>query len=381
MSRSAQAPVGTFHIEGVIHALETFDFEQDYGPSDDGNRIHHEPIGVCGLITPWNWPMNQVTLKVIPALAAGCTVVLKPSEVAPISSMIFAEVIEEACLPAGVFNLVNGEGATVGEAMSSHVGIDMMSFTGSTHAGIAVAAGAAKTVKRVTLELGSKSPNLIFADCDVKAAVERGVMACFQNSGQSCDAPTRMLVERSVYSDAVKFAAAFAESVSVGDPAETGDHIGPLANCVQFAKVQRLIAIGIEEDGRLIAGGTGRPRDLTLGYYVKPTIFADITKEMTIAREEIFGPVLTIMPFDDEEQAVEIANDTPYGLAAYVQTGSTERLRRVTRQLRAGMVHANGAYLAPGMPFGGYKQSGLGREDGRWGIEDFLEVKAVNGWK
>lgn len=381
LSQSAQAPVGAFHMAGIIQALEKFDFEHDFGPSGDGNRIHHEPIGVCGLITPWNWPMNQVTLKVLPALAAGCTVLLKPSEVAPISSMVFAEVIEEAGLPAGVFNLVNGDGATVGEAMSSHPDIDMMSFTGSTRAGIAVATGAARTVKRVTLELGGKSPNLIFADCDVKAAVERGVMTCFQNSGQSCDAPTRMLVERSVYSDAVKFAAAFAEAVKVGDPAESGDHIGPLANSVQFTKVQSMIVTGIEEGARLIAGGTGRPDNLTRGYYVKPTIFADVAPEMTIAREEIFGPVLIMMPFDDEEHAIEMANDTPYGLAAYVQTDSTERLRRVTRQLRAGMVHANGAYLGAGMPFGGYKQSGLGREGGRWGIEDFLEIKAVTGWK
>ena len=379
-AKQAQAASGLEHINAFLHDLGAFAFESPLYPDATGQHILHEPIGVCGLITPWNWPMNQVTLKVIPALAVGCSVVLKPSEIAPLSAMLFAEMIDEAGFPPGVFNLVNGDGPTVGGAMSSHPGIDMMSFTGSQRAGTAVAKAAADTVKRVTLELGGKSPNIVFADADLPAAVARGAAACFANTGQSCDAPSRMLVERAVYDDAVGIAVETARGTRVGDPTEDGDHIGPLASQAQFDKVQALIQKGIEENARLAAGGLGRPEGVNRGYYVRPTVFADVGNDMTIAREEIFGPVLSILPFDDEEEALSIANDTTYGLAAYVQSGDAERLQRVARRLRAGVVQLNGAGLAAGSPFGGYKQSGNGREGGRWGLEDFTEVKAVAGW-
>jgi aldehyde dehydrogenase (NAD+) len=307
-------------------------------------------------------------------------VVLKPSEIAPMSSILFAEIMDAAGFPAGVFNMVNGDGPTVGEAMSSHPGIDMMSFTGSTRAGIAVTKGAADTVKRVTLELGGKSPNLVFADADVEKAVVRGLDHMFENTGQSCNAPSRMLVERPVYDRAVEIAAAHTKTVKVGNPAEEGDHIGPLVSEAQFNKVQGLIEIAIKEGARLVAGGPGRPEGFNRGYYVRPTVFADVSNDMTIAREEVFGPVLAMIPFDTEEEAIAIANDTPYGLSSYIQSGDPERIRRVARQLRSGMVQVNGKSRAPGSPFGGYKQSGLGREGGAFGIEDFLEIKSVSGW-
>lgn len=380
LATESQASVGAYHIKNFIRELKNFEFEHQLSELAPNDRIVHEPIGVCGLITPWNWPMNQVTLKVVPAIAAGCTVVLKPSEIAPMSSMVFAEIMEEAGFPAGVFNLVNGDGPTVGEAMSRHPGIDMMSFTGSTRAGVAVTRAAAETVKRVTLELGGKSPNIVFADSDLPAAVKRGIAHCFENTGQSCNAPTRMLVERSVYDQAVEVAREAAEETRVGNPAEDGDHIGPVISAAQFDKIQGLIEVGIKEGARLIAGGTGRPEGFNRGYFVRPTIFADVSNDMRIAQEEVFGPVLAMIPFDSEEEAIAIANDTPYGLSGYIQTGSQERAHRVARRLRSGMVQLNGASRGPGSPFGGYKQSGLGREGGKWGLEDFLEVKSIAGW-
>jgi len=380
LATQAQASVGAYHIKNFIRALKEFRFEHPLDERNPQEMIVREPIGVCGLITPWNWPMNQVALKVVPAVAVGCTVVLKPSEIAPMSSILFAEIMDAAGFPAGVFNMVNGDGPGVGEAMSAHPGIDMMSFTGSTRAGIAVTKGAADTVKRVTLELGGKSPNLVFADSDVEKAVVRGLDHMFENTGQSCNAPSRMLVERPVYDRAVEVAAAHAKTVKVGNPAEDGDHIGPLVSEAQFNKVQGLIETAIKEGARLVAGGPGRPEGFNRGYYVRPTVFADVSNDMTIAREEVFGPVLAMIPFDTEEEAVRIANDTPYGLSSYIQSGDPERIRRVARQLRSGMVQVNGKSRAPGSPFGGYKQSGLGREGGVFGIEDFLEIKSVSGW-
>jgi aldehyde dehydrogenase (NAD+) len=381
LALESQAAVGISHIKSFSRALKNFEFEHALDERNPQERIIHEPIGVVGLITPWNWPMNQVTLKVVPAIAAGCTVILKPSEVAPLSSIVFAEIVEASGLPAGVFNMVNGDGPTVGEAMSRHPEIDMMSFTGSTRAGIAVTKASADTVKRVTLELGGKSPNIVFADSDLEAAIARGLDHCFENTGQSCNAPTRMLVERSVYDRAVELAGEHTRTkVKVGNPAEDGDHIGPLVSQAQFDKVQGLIEVAIKEGARLVAGGPGRPEGFNRGYYVRPTVFADVTNDMTIAREEVFGPVLAMIPFEGEDEAVAIANDTPYGLSGYVQTKDAEKARRVARQLRSGMVQINGASRAPGSPFGGYKQSGLGREGGKYGLEDFLEVKAVSGW-
>lgn len=380
LATEEQAAAGSYHIKNFIRALKSFEFEHALDERNPQERIVHEPIGVCGLITPWNWPMNQVALKVVPAVGVGCTVVLKPSEIAPISSIVFAEFMDAAGFPAGVFNMVNGDGPTVGEAMSRHPGIDMMSFTGSTRAGVAVTKASADTVKRVTLELGGKSPNLVFADADVEDAVVRGLDHCFENTGQSCNAPTRMLVERPVYERAVEIAERHTQAVKVGNPADDGDHIGPLVSEIQFNKVQGLIEAAIKEGARLVAGGPGRPEGFNRGYYVRPTVFADVNNDMTIAREEVFGPVLAMIPFETEEEAIDIANDTPYGLSSYIQTGDPERARRVARQLRAGMVLLNGASRAPGSPFGGYKQSGLGREGGKYGLEDFLEVKAVSGW-
>jgi len=379
LARESQAEAGLSHTKAFIAAFENFEFEELLSPKYPNQTIVREPIGVCGLITPWNWPMNQIALKVIPALAVGCTVILKPSEIAPMSAMLFAEFVDQAGFPQGVFNLVNGEGAVVGEALSQHPDVDMMSFTGSTRAGMAVSRAAAATVKRVSLELGGKSPNIVFADADLEEAIARSLAHCFENTGQSCNAPTRMLVERSVYDQAVELARKEAEGTKVGDPAEEGDHIGPLSSSIQFEKVQKLIQKGIDEGARLVAGGPGRPEGFTEGDFVKPTVFADVNNDMTIAREEIFGPVLAMIPFDTEEEAIAIANDTPYGLAAYIQTGNPERAKRVARKLRAGMVQINGTSRAPGSPFGGYKQSGNGREGGKWGLEDFMEVKLISG--
>ena len=370
-----QAGCGPWHLGGFLDAVRNFEWEE---PFARGQVIVREPIGVCGLITPWNWPINQIALKVIPALLTGCTCVLKPSEIAPLSAMLFAEFVDEAGYPAGVFNLVNGDGPGVGEAMSHHPGIDMMSFTGSTRAGALVTKGSADTVKRVTLELGGKSPNIIFADADLQRSVRSGVRNCMENTGQSCNAPTRMLVENSVYDEVVDIAKTTAEAVKVGDPRQGGDHIGPLVSGAQFDKVQGLIETGIAEGARLVAGGMGRPDGFNRGYFVRPTVFADVNNDMTIAREEVFGPVLVMIPFEGEDEAVEIANDTPYGLAAYLSTSDAEKGRRVARKLRAGMVRVNGGGLGAGHPFGGYKQSGNGREGGKWGIEDFLETKIVS---
>ncbi|MDH3220107.1 MAG: aldehyde dehydrogenase family protein [Gammaproteobacteria bacterium] len=375
LARGSQAKLGAGHIKSAIKALLNFRFES----IEEDMILRYEPIGVCGMITPWNWPMNQVAVKVIPALAAGCTMLLKPSEESPLDAMIFAEMLHQAGVPAGVFNLVNGYGPVVGEAMSRHPGIDMMSFTGSTRGGIAVARAAADTVKRVSQELGGKSPNIILKDTDIVAAVTEGVHYMMGNSGQSCNAPTRMLVPNSMLDQAVEAAKAAAESIAVDDPAKHGDHIGPVVNRNQFDKIQALIQQGIDEGATLVTGGTGRPEHLPKGYYVKPTVFANVDNSMTIAREEIFGPVLVIIGYDSEEEAVEIANDTDYGLSAYVCSTEMERAKAVARRLRAGQVAINYAGGGADTPFGGYKQSGNGREKGRWGLEEFLELKAITG--
>ncbi|MFD2739716.1 aldehyde dehydrogenase family protein [Sulfitobacter aestuarii] len=375
LSRNQQVGAGSWHMEGFLKAFEDFSFESDFTESEKTLR---EPIGVCALITPWNWPMNQIVLKAIPALATGCTMVLKPSEISPLSALLFAEFIDESGFPAGVFNLVNGDGPGVGSQLSAHPEVDMVSFTGSTRAGIAISKAAADTLKRVSLELGGKGANIIFEDAHPKAA-KQGAIRCFRNSGQSCNAPTRMLVHKSRYDEAVETAAEVARNTHVGPASEEGKHIGPVVSEAQFDKIQGLIAKGMEE-ARLVAGGLGRPDGLNRGYYVKPTVFADVTNDMTIAREEVFGPVLSIIPFDSEDEAVRIANDTVYGLTNYVQTEDAEKRRRVARRLRSGMVETNGQGFAQGSPFGGYKQSGNGREGGIYGLEEFLEVKAVSGW-
>nr|WP_309501395.1 aldehyde dehydrogenase family protein [uncultured Roseovarius sp.] len=379
MAREQQAGAGAYHISTFIDIAKKFEFIHPMDPNTPGSMIAHEPIGVTALITPWNWPMNQVTLKVIAALVAGCTMVLKPSEESPLSAMVFAEIVDEAGIPAGVFNLVNGDGVGVGSQLTVHEDVDMVSFTGSSRAGKLISKAAADTLKRVSLELGGKGANLIFADADEKA-VKRGVLHCMNNSGQSCNAPTRMLVQREIYDQAVATAAEVASSVKVGPANESGRHIGPVVNEVQFNKIQDLIQKGIDEGARLVAGGTGRPDGLNRGFYVKPTVFADVNNQMTIAREEIFGPVLSIIPFDTEEEGIEIANDTPYGLTNYAQTQDPARANRLARALRAGMVEINGKSRGAGAPFGGMKQSGNGREGGTWGIEDFTEVKSISGW-
>ncbi len=376
MARAAQADAAIGHLQGFIDALEELEERKVLA---SGDILLREPIGVCGLITPWNWPMNQIALKVIPALATGSTCILKPSEHTPISAMIYAEIIHEAGYPPGVFNLVNGDGPTVGAALSRHPDIQMMSFTGSTRAGIAVTRDAAETVKRVTLELGGKSPNLVFADCDLEARVAASVRECMFNTGQSCDAPTRLLVERSCYGEALRIAKQTADSITVGDPTQEGDHIGPLFDKIQYDRVQAMIKMGLAEGATLLAGGPGRPEGLAKGWFVKPTIFADVSNDMRIAQEEIFGPVLVIIPFADEAEGIAIANDTPYGLAAYVQTGDPERALRVAARLRAGAIHINGGGFNYGSPFGGYKQSGNGREGGIMGLEDYLETKTLHG--
>ena len=378
-SINEQSQSGEDHIKTFINNFENFKFE-NYLNEDQGNYIAYEPIGVCALITPWNWPINQIALKVLPALAAGCTMILKPSEIAPLSGMLFAEIIHEAGFPNGVFNLVNGDGPGTGTQLSSHPDIDMVSFTGSTRAGKLITKNAADTIKRVSLELGGKGANIVFSDADEKA-VKRGVRRVFNNSGQSCNAPTRLLVENSIYERAVKEAVEVAEKTTVDVANKEGKHIGPVVSKVQYDKIQKLIKKGVEEGAKLVAGGPDRPSHLNKGYFVKPTVFADVNNEMTIAKEEIFGPVVSIIPFSTEEEAIKISNDTAYGLTNYIQTNDTDKAHRVARQLRSGMVEINGAGFADGSPFGGYKQSGNGREGGKWGIEEFLEVKSISGWK
>ncbi|TDI40685.1 MAG: aldehyde dehydrogenase family protein [Acidobacteria bacterium] len=375
MAREAQADAAVGHLSGYIEALTTLEERTTLANGDTQLR---EPIGVCGLITPWNWPVNQIALKVVPALATGCTCILKPSEHTPISAAIYAEIIHEAGYPAGVFNLIHGDGPTVGAALSRHRDIQMISFTGSTRAGTAVTKDAAETVKRVTLELGGKSPNLVFADCDLEARVTASVQECFFNTGQSCDAPTRLLVERSCYDEVLEIACRAALAQEVGDPSADGDHLGPLFDKIQFDRVQALIQIGIDEGARLLVGGTGKPEGFETGWYTKPTVFADVCNSMRIAQEEIFGPVLVIIPFEDESEAIAIANDTPYGLAAYLQTGDPVRAERVAALLLAGAVHINGGGFNYGSPFGGYKQSGNGREGGEKGLEDYQEIKTLH---
>ena len=376
LARAAQAAAGLGHFFEMAKVLPTFAFEEMSG----GTLMRREPIGVCGLITPWNWPVNQIACKVAPALAAGCTMVLKPSEIAPLSGYLFTQILHDAGVPAGVFNMVNGDGPTVGAAISGHPDVDMVSFTGSTRAGVAVATAAAPTVKRVTQELGGKSANIILDDADIEETVTAGVRGCFLNTGQSCNAPTRMLVPRAKMAAAAAAAKKAAEATRAGDPAVDGTNIGPLASEAQFDKVQRLIRKGIEEGAELVTGGPGRPDGLTKGYYAKPTVFANVRNDMTIAREEIFGPVLSIIPYDDEEHAVRIANDTPYGLSGYVTSANLERARRVAKRIRSGNVHVNGAQPDFSGAFGGYKQSGNGREWGTAGLAEFLELKCVFGW-
>ncbi len=375
-AREAQVWAGRVHLEATIRALRGYEFSRRRG----GSLILEEPIGVCALITPWNWPLNQIVCKVAPALAAGCTVVLKPSEIAPISGVLFAEIVEAAGAPAGVFNLVNGDGPSVGQVMAGHPDVDMVSFTGSTRAGIIVAKTAADTVKRVAQELGGKSPNIILPDADFEPAVRAGVLACFSNSGQSCDAPTRMLVPAALSGQAMEIAAAVAAELKVGDPRAQGVDLGPVVSRTQFDKIQRLIGVGIGEGAKLVAGGLGRPDDLDCGYYVKPTVFGDVTPDMTVAREEIFGPVLAIMGYADEDEAVRIANDTVYGLAAYVASRDLAHARAIAARLRTGTVNINYPAWDVDAPFGGYKQSGNGREYADFGMRDYLEVKAVVGY-
>jgi len=375
MSRDAQTDAAIGHLDGFITALEQ---HKEKTTLDNGDILIKEPIGVCGLITPWNWPINQITLKVLPALAAGCTCILKPSEHTPLSAMIYAEIIHEAGFPPGVFNLVNGDGPRVGAALSKHNNIQMMSFTGSTRAGKNVTCDAAESIKRVTLELGGKSPNIVFSDCNLEEQITASINECMFNTGQSCDAPTRLLVEESCYKDVIALAKSSGESVVVGDPLEEGDHIGPLFDKIQFDRVQNLIQAGINEGAKLLVGGLDKPSGFEAGWYVKPTIFVDVTNDMRVAQEEIFGPVLVIIPFKDEAEAIKIANDTPYGLAAYIQTGDSVKAERVAMQLRAGAIHINGGEFNYGSPFGGYKQSGNGREGGSMGLEDYFETKTLH---
>ncbi|MGB3336853.1 MAG: aldehyde dehydrogenase family protein [Devosia sp.] len=371
-----QATVALFHFEEAVRVLTDFAFEERMGPG----IVRHEPIGVCGLITPWNWPLNQVASKVAPAISTGCTVVLKPSEMAPLSAMILAEIIHESGIPPGVFNLVNGDGPTVGEALASHPEIDMVSFTGSTNAGIRVATLAAPTVKRVAQELGGKSANIILQDADIRASVVAGVHACYTNAGQNCQSPTRMLIHVSQREAAFDAARTAVASIRLGDPLLPETTLGPLVSQGQFDKVQKLIQAGIAEGATLVAGGPGRPAEMNRGYYVHPTVFGDVTPQMTISREEIFGPVLSILNYETEDEAIEIANDTPFGLAGFVQSSDPERALKVAKRIRAGRVYLNGAPFDRSLPFGGYKQSGNGREFGLYGFREYLEVKAVLGY-
>ena len=375
MSLELQADAAIGHLEGYIYALKN---QTESEKLSNGDKQLREPVGVCGLITPWNWPINQITLKVLPALAAGCTCVLKPSEFTPLSSVMYSEMIHEAGFPAGVYNMIQGDGPLAGATLSKHPDIAMMSFTGSTRAGSAVSKDSADTIKRVALELGGKSPNIVFADCNLEERIAGSIEECFINTGQSCDAPTRLVVERSCYDEVLEIAKRIGESIKVGDPALEGTHLGPLVSDIQYERVQAMIKKGISEGARLLVGGLGKTDGFDKGFWVRPTIFADAHNKMTIAQQEIFGPVLTIIPFDNEEEAIEIANDTPYGLAAYVQSGDLDRADRVASRLRAGMVHINGGEFNYGSPFGGYKQSGNGREGGVIGIEDFQEIKTVH---
>ena len=374
-----QTASGQSHLEDFILRLKNFNFEKQFD-SKSNNHICYEPIGVCGLITPWNWPINQIALKVIPAFATGCTMILKPSEIAPISAMLFAEMIDEVGFPPGVFNLINGDGAEVGTHLSGHPGIDMISFTGSTRAGKLISKNAADTIKRVCLELGGKGGNIVFAD-SYPNAVKDGIRNVMSNSGQSCDAPTRMLVEKSIYERSVKEAIDEANKIKVDIASKKGDHIGPVVSKIQYDKIINLIKDGISEGATLAAGGPDLPNNLNKGYFIKPTIFTNVTNKMQIAKKEIFGPVLSIIPFETEEEAITIANDTEYGLGNYLQTEDKEKAKRVAKQLRSGCVYINGSGADPGTPFGGYRQSGNGREGGNWGLEEYLEVKTVTGWK
>ena len=378
LSYDAQAESGPGHLRATVKAVREMTWEYDVGT--DG-IVTHEPIGVCVLITPWNWPINQIVCKVGPALITGCTMVLKPSEIAPLSAQLFAEMVEEAGFPNGVFNMVHGTGASVGDTLTSHPEVDMISFTGSTRAGIQIAKNAADTVKRVAQELGGKSANIVFADSDLEAAVTRGVLDCYGNTGQSCNAPTRMLVEQSVYDEAVAIAARVTKAAQLGDPREKGPHYGPVVSKAHYDKIQALIQVGIDEGAQLVAGGTGRAEGFDRGYYVKPTVFAGVHNKMRIAQEEVFGPVLVLIPFKDEADAIAIANDSPYGLYAYVQTSDMDRAHRVARHLRVGGVSINGTSQDYMAPFGGYKQSGNGREYGEFGVRDFLEIKSISGFR
>jgi aldehyde dehydrogenase (NAD+) len=377
LAKTSQAGMGTAHLTKMIEALERFEFDRLAGTT----LVTKEPIGVVGMITPWNWPINQIVCKVAPALAAGCTMVLKPSEVAPINGILFAEVLHEAGVPKGVFNLVNGDGPTVGEAIARHPDVDMVSFTGSTRAGILVAKAAADTVKRVHQELGGKSANIILDDADLRHAVTRGVAGCFGNSGQSCNAPTRMFVPLAQHDQALEIAKTAAETFRVGPQDAPDTVLGPVVSQVQYDKIQRLIEAGIAEGATLVTGGAGRPEGLNRGYYVRPTVFGHVRPDMTIAREEIFGPVLSILPYQSEEEAIRLANDTPYGLASYIQSGDLDRARRVAAQMRTGNVYINYPAWDAGAPFGGYKQSGNGREYAEFGLEEFLEIKGIVGYE
>jgi aldehyde dehydrogenase (NAD+) len=378
-STNVQTASGQSHIEDFILRLKKFNFEKQFDPKSN-NHIRYEPIGICGLITPWNWPINQIALKVIPAFATGCTMILKPSEIAPISGVIFAEMIDEAGFPKGVFNLVNGSGDVVGNQISGHRDIDMVSFTGSTRAGKLILKNSAETIKRVCLELGGKGGNIVFAD-SYPNAVRDGIQNVMSNSGQSCDAPTRMLVEKSIYERAIKEAADEANKIKVDLASKKGSHIGPVVSKVQYDKIINLINNGIEEGATLAAGGPELPNNLNKGYFIKPTIFTNVTNDMEIAKKEIFGPVLSIIPFETEEEAIKITNDTEYGLGNYLQTEDKEKAKRVAKKLRSGTVYINGNGADSGAPFGGYRQSGNGREGGNWGLEEYLEVKTITGWK
>jgi aldehyde dehydrogenase (NAD+) len=375
-ARNVHYPSGPAHLQETIKVLRTFEFETLRGTT----LVAKEPIGVCGLITPWNFPINQVMCKVAPALAAGCTMVLKPSEISPLSALIIAEILHDAGVPPGVFNLVNGDGINVGQAMAAHCDIDMVSFTGSTRAGIAVAKAAADTVKRVAQELGGKSANILLPDADFERAVKLGVTRCLNNSGQSCVSPTRMLVPRERLQQVAALATEAAAAMRVGSPSDESTVLGPVANRAQFEKVQRLIEVGLSEGAHLACGGPGRPEGMARGFFVRPTIFVDVDPAMTIAREEIFGPVLCVIVYDDEDDAVRIANDTPYGLAAYIQSSNLERARKVARRMRAGNVQINYPSVDRGAPFGGYKQSGNGREWGEFGVNEYLEIKGIPGY-
>ena len=377
-SRDAQTSSGQSHLEDFIVRLKEFKFDEQFSPKSN-NRICYEPIGVCGLITPWNWPINQIALKVVPAFATGCTMIHKPSEIAPMSAMLFAEMIDEAGFPAGVFNLVNGDGAGVGTDISTHPDIDLISFTGSTRAGKLILKNGAETIKRVCLELGGKGGNIVFAD-SYPNAVRDGIRNVMSNSGQSCDAPTRMLVEKSIYKRAVKEATEEANLIKVDHASKDGDHIGPVVSKVQYDKIINLIQSGIDEGATLAAGGPELPNGMNKGYFIKPTIFTDVTNDMRVAKEEIFGPVLSIIPFETEEEAIKIVNETEYGLGNYLQTEDKEKAKRVSKKLKAGTIYVNGIGADPGAPFGGYKQSGNGREGGIWGLHEYLEVKTITHW-